>query len=690
MNTIKNLLLILLLALYLPAYSQLKPLKIKRVDFEKEEYGFKEAWKAVKAAQWLYSAGPGSFRDARDFYLDAYKYNNQNAELNYMIGRCYLFTDNKFESIKYIQKAYELKPEVNFDIHLLLGMAYHQTNDFENAIEEYNMFLNNLPEKNLEYFQEKVNMLIRQCKYGRDLVLDPKRVVINNLGENINSVYDEYSIAITPDNSEMYFTSRRDFGESNKRSVIDDKFFEDIYHSDYVGKEWSRATRLDKKILKKKNKTHEAVIGLSADKTKLYIYKGKEHNGDIYACELKKSAWAKPKKIKKFNSKFHEASMCSTSDGKTLFFISDRKKETYGGTDIFYSVKGANGKWSKPKNLGNTVNTLYDEAGLSLSANDSILYFSSQGHTSIGGYDVFQTRLTGPNQWSTPENLGYPVNTPDDDLFYVPMPDGKTSYYASNRESGIGGLDIYKLIFLGAVKDNYIPNISEPLAGLVPPIDNIYFKQPVLLAIDDRMVMKGYIRDSEDKKPIKGRLELIDHESSEVVGVTTSDTTGLYMVYIPKAKIYGIDINAAGYLMFLDNIDLTAESSDKVIYRDFLMDRVEVGAKVILKNINFETGKATLLTDSYVTLNAVVKLIQTNPTIQLEISGHTDNVGSDKYNDKLSNDRAKSVVAYLVAQGITEAKLTYKGYGESQPVSSNATPEGRAENRRVEFKITGK
>jgi outer membrane protein OmpA-like peptidoglycan-associated protein/tetratricopeptide (TPR) repeat protein len=690
MNTKRNLLLILMLVLFLPAFSQKKPLKIKRADFKKEEYGFKEAWKALKAAQWLYAAGPGSYRDARDFYLQAYKYNNQNPELNYMIGRCYLFTDNKYESIKYIKKAFELKPDVNFDIHLLLGMAYHQTNDFDNAIEEYNMFLNNLSKKHLEAYQEWVNTLVRQCKYGRDLVMDPKRVVINNLGENINSIFDEYSVAIPADNSEMYFTSRRNNGEKNKRSLIDDKFFEDIYHSEYVGKEWSRATRLDKKIVGKKHNTHIAVVGISSDKNILYIYKGKEKNGDIYKCELKKGKWAKPKRLKKFNTKYHEASMCSTADGKLLFFTSDRKKDTYGGTDIFYSTQNAKGRWSKPLNLGSTINTMYDEVGLSLSANDSVLYFSSQGLNSMGGYDVFKTIKTGPNQWSKPENLGYPINTPDDDVFYVPMPDNKTAFYSSNRESGIGGLDIYKITYLGAVKDNYIANMSEPLAGLTLPIENIYYKPPVSLVIDNRMVMKGYIRDSESKKGVKGRLELIDRESSEVVGVTTSDTSGLYTVYIPQSKIYGVDINATGYLMYLDNLDLSGESSDKVIYRDFQMDRVEVGAKVILKNINFETGKSTLLPDSYVTLNAVVKLIQTNPTIQLEISGHTDNVGSDKFNLKLSNDRAKSVVDYLVAQGIPEAKLTYKGYGKSQPISSNATPEGRAENRRVEFKIISK
>jgi outer membrane protein OmpA-like peptidoglycan-associated protein len=684
-------LIIIILSIFVQVNAQQPPLRIKKKEFKVAEYGFKEAWYSVRDGNRLYAAGPGSYRDAREFYMEAYKYNPNNPELNYMIGKCFLFTDNKFESIKYIQKAYELKPEVNFDIRLLLGMAYHQINEFDNAIEEYNLFLKNLPLKQQAPYAEKVNMLIRQCKHGRDIVLDPKRVVINNLGEGVNSVYDEYSIAMDKDETEMYFTSRRQLTEKSKRSAVDDKFFEDVYHTSFKNGKWSTAERISPKLIGKKNTTNIAVIGLSPDKTKLYLYKGKENGGDIYVSEFKpeKDKWKSPKPIKKFNTKNRETSLCMSSDESKLYFISSNNKTSYGGTDIYFSEKNLKDKWGKPKNIGNTINTFYDEVGVSLSANDSVLFFSSQGHNSIGGFDVFRSELQNVNLWSKPENLGYPINTPSDDVYYSEADDAQTAYYCSNRESGIGGLDVYKIIYLGSEKQASLGIILNPLVGIVPPFD-IYFDEPQALKVDTRLTMRGFITDSENKESIMAKLELIDQETDEIVAIAISDSTGNYSVRVPEAKSYGIDINAKGYLMYLDVLDLSRETYEEVIVRNFELERVEVGAKMILKNIYFETGKAELKPESYTTLNAVVKLMQSNPTLVLEISGHTDNVGSKKYNDNLSRARAKSCVDYLVQQGIAEDKLQYKGYGFQFPIFPNTNAEGRAKNRRVEFKIISK
>lgn len=681
----------LILSLFFSVNAQQAPLRIKKKDFKQAEYGFKEAWYAVRDGNRLYAAGTGSFRDAREFYMEAYNYNPTNAELNYMIGKCYLFTDNKFESIKYMKKAYEQKPEVNFDIRLLLGMAYHQVSEFDNAIEEYNLFLKNLSPKQQGVYVEKVNTLIRQCKHGRDLVLEPKRVVINNLGEGVNSVFDEYSIAMDSDESEMYYTSRRQLTVKSKRSIIDDKFFEDIYFSSFTDGKWQTSKRISEKITGKKNNTHMAVVGISPDKSKLYIYKGRENSGDLFVSEFKldKDKWGNPKAIKKFNTKHRETSICISSDESKLYFISSNEKDTYGGTDIYFSEKNIKGKWGKPKNIGNTINTFENEVGVSLSSNDSVLFFSSMGHTSIGGYDVFRSELKDVNLWSKPENLGYPVNTPSDDVFYFEAEDGKEAYYSSNRESGIGGLDIYKLIYLGSEKQMELGTFSSPLAGLMPP-HNIYFEETKLLDIDTRITMRGFLTDSENKEPIVGKLELIDQETDEIIAIAISDSTGNYSVRVPSAKQYGIDINAKGYLMYLDLIDLSNESYEEVVIRNFELDRVEVGAKMILKNIYFETGKSELKPESYGTLNSVVKLMQNNPTLVLEISGHTDNIGSKKYNENLSRSRAKSCVEYLIGQGITEDRLQYKGFGFQFSIFPNNNEEGRAKNRRVEFKIISK
>lgn len=689
-NILHLAIIVFLAAFVLPLEAQQAPLRIKKKEFKQAEYGFKEAWYALRDGGRMYAAGPGSFRDAREFYLEAYKYNPDNPELNYMIGKCYLFTDNKFESIKYIKKAFDLKPEVNADIRLLLGMAYHQINEFDNALEEYNLFLKGLPTKQQSVYTDKVNTLIRQCKHGRELVLDPQRVVINNLGEGVNSVFDEYSVAMDSEESEMYYTSRRQLTVKSKRSILDDKFFEDIYYSKNKDGKWQTSDRVSHKITGKKNNTHMAVVGISPDKSKLYIYKGRENSGDLFVAEFKpeKEKWGKPKPIKKFNSKHRETSVCISSDESKLFFISSNEKDSYGGTDIYFSEKTAKGKWGKPKNIGNTINTFNNEVGVSLSSNDSVLFFSSMGHNSMGGYDVFRSELQDVNLWSKPENLGYPINTPNDDVFYFEAEDGKEAYYSSNRESGIGGLDIYKLIYLGSEKQMELGTFAVPLAGLTP--GSIYFEESKLLDIDTRITMRGFITDSENKEPVIGKLELIDQDTDEIVAIAISDSTGNYSVRVDEAKNYGIDINAKGYLMYLDIIDLSNESYEEVVIRNFELDRVEVGAKMILKNIYFEVGKADLKPESYGTLNSVVKLMENNPSLVLEISGHTDNVGSKKYNENLSRARAKSCVDYLTGQGIAENRLQYKGYGFQFSIFPNDSDENKAKNRRVEFKIISK
>ncbi len=671
-------------------YAQISPLKIKKKEFRKQEYGFKDAWMNIKDGNYYYSKGLGSYRLARESYLKAYGYNPDNPELNYMIGRCYLFSDNKFESIKYIEKAYKLEPDVHFDIHLMLGMAFHQILEFDKAIDEYNYFINKLHPKFRPDYQSKVDLFIQQCKNGKILAAEPKRVVINNLGPTVNSVFDEYGPMISADGNTMYFTSRRKYSKKSKKSIIDDKFFEDVYSTQLDNNSWTRARRVDAKVTGKTNTTNVAAVGISPDKQSLYIYKGKNNSGDLYVCRMKKGEWTAPKSLSKFNSKHREVSMCISSDESTLYFVSSNTKTGYGGTDIYISTKNIKGKWQKPVNAGNVINTFSDELGVSLGANDSVLYFSSKGHNSMGGYDVFQSSLSNVGLWSKPINLGYPINTPNDDIFYSDIPDGKTGYYSSNRESGLGGMDIYKVIYLGAEKDMFVGDAEDLIAGAKIPYDNIYFVPTQKLNVDTAILMRGFINDSENQNPIVAKIEIIDSDRSQVVATTMSDATGNYSVKIPESKQYGVEIIATGYLLYLDMVDLSMNTYDEVVVKNFLLDRVEVGAKVILKNIYFETGKSTLKTESHASLDNVVKLLETNPSIRIEISGHTDNVGSLSVNTKLSNNRAKAVVNYLVSKGVAESRLEYKGYAYSQPIAPNNTSEGRAQNRRVEFKVLSK
>jgi outer membrane protein OmpA-like peptidoglycan-associated protein/tetratricopeptide (TPR) repeat protein len=690
MKRILFLILCIIVAQLWTLEAQTNPLKIKRKEFKKQEYGFKDAWLNIKDGNYFFTLGSGSYREAREYYLKAFGYNPDNAELNYMIGRCYLFSDNKYESIKYIKKAYDLKPDVSIDIHLMLGMAYHQILEFDKAIEEYNYFINSLIPKRRPEYQSQIDLYIQQCKNGKLLVEEPKRVVINNLGKGINSIFDEYGPVLSPKGDEMYFTTRRQYARKSDKSIFDNKFYEDIYESQLIKDEWSRARRLNKKVTGKENTTNEAVIGLSPDLQKLYIYKGRERNGDLYVSTLKKGEWGKPKSMSKFNSKYREVSMCISSDESTLYFVSGNTKHGYGGTDIYISHKNIKGRWAKPENAGNVINTFSDELGVSLGDNDTVLFFSSMGHNSMGGFDVFQSSLSTVGLWSKPQNLGYPINTPNDDIFYVQPPKSKTAYYSSNRESGLGGMDIYEIIYLGAEKNMISADVEDLLAGAKSPYDNIYFIPPAHLTVDTTILMRGFINDSENQNPVVAKIEVIDQENSRVVATAISDATGNYSLRLPESKSYSVDIIAKGYLLYLDVVDLSQKTYEEVVVKNFLLERVEVGAKMILKNIYFEFGKAALKPESHAMLDNVVKLMESNETIRIEISGHTDNVGSLKANTKLSSDRAKAVVDYLVQKGIKPDRLEYKGYAFSQPIATNNTEEGRAQNRRVEFKVLSK
>ena len=666
-------------------------LKIKRAEFKIIDEGFKEAWGAVKEGNKFILQGPGTYREARKSYLKSYRYNPNNAELNYMIGISYLYTDDKFESIKYLKKAFKLKPDVAPDIRLMLGRAYHQVLDFDNAILEYSEYLKTLNTKEIVKIKPIVDKYILECRNGKELVTQPKRLVVLNPGKVINSVYDDYNPVITRDEKTMYFTSRRMQTEKSPRNPADNKFYEDIYTSKNIDGEWLPAVRFDIKINKKKNKANNAAVAISPKNDELYIYIGKSRAGDIFSSTLKEGKWTNPRPLSgKINTSARETSLALSSDGRTMYFCSNDPKTSIGGSDIYVTTRDSKGNWQKPKNIGDMINTRMDEVAVSLSHNDSVIFFSSKGHKTMGGYDIFFTRLTETGLWSQPENIGYPINTADDDVFYTESADGKSAYYSSIRESGLGGKDIYKIIYLGAEKEMLQSNEDIPVLGVLPPFENIFFTMPGKIELDTSITMKGRIYDSENQKSVVAKLELIDPSISKAVASTISDTGGLYTIKVPLAKQYGVEIVAKGYLLYLDVIDLKGESYMKDVIRDFKLERVEVGAKVILKNIFFEFGKATLKPESYAELDNVVKLLQNNEGVRLEISGHTDNVGSLKTNMKLSEDRAKAVVEYLIGKGIASNRLEYKGYAYTQPIAPNTTENGRAQNRRVEFKVLSK
>lgn len=663
---------------------------VRRRDFKIGGEGFKEAWKQVRKGNQYMADGPGTFYIAREHYLKAYQYNSNNAELNYRIGLCYLYTDNKFQAIDYFRKAFETNPDVSEDIHFMIARALHLLHDFENAIEEYKAFKNSLSPKAAARVTPEITRLIKECQNGMEQATAPKRVIITPLPSEINSPFDDYNPVFNND-SLLYFTSRRGDDENYKRSKVDNKFFEDIYSVYSFNGKWQPAYSLTKPVNDKKNNLNNAIVEISNDGLSLYAYQGKIKAGNIAVHYNKNGKWKKATNPGgKINSKFRETSVNLSPDEKTIYFVSDRPKGAKGGTDIWMAKKDIKGRWGKPINLGSEINSIYNEESPFYDADSGYLYFSSTGHNTIGGYDVFRSKLNENGRWSAPENLGMPVNSADDDLFFKITGKGRNAYLTTIRDHGFGYKDIFYLTFLGQEKEMIPMTEDIPFAGLMMKPKSIFFHKPAFIQIDTTLTLFGKVFDEDDKKGIVAKLEIVDNDLNKVIATSISSETGEYKATLPSRKKYGVQIVAKDYMLFLGGIDLAGTLDSMQVTRDFGLTKVEVGAKLILKNIFFETGKATLMPESFQQLQSVKSLLENNPSLKIEISGHTDNIGSFKSNQKLSEERAKSVADYLIGQGVSNSRIEYKGYSFSQPIAPNSTADGRAQNRRVEFKILSK
>ncbi len=690
MNYLRYCFLICSLFLFPGIMFSQQQVKIKKSEFKTEqELGFKLAWENIRLGDKYFKAGKGTYREAREHYLFATKYNPDNAELNYKIGVCYLFSDDKFETIKYFTRAYLANENVASDIHLLAGQAYQLILEFDEAINQYEKYKDEVDPRQLAGEINKINKHIRECENGKELVANPLRVIINNVGPEINSVGDDYNPIFAPNDTALYFTSRREHHEKAKRSPIDNKHYEDVYMSSASGDGWSPARNIGKPINALNHNT--AAVGLSPDGRDMFIYRGYKDGGGVFRSTHKDGKWTSPKKVStKLNSKDRETSFCLSPDGNTVFFVSDNEKTTTGGKDIYYSKRNANGKWMDPINIGSEINTPYNEEAVFLSPDARILYFSSKGHNTMGGFDVFKSELNDFEEWSPAENMGYPINSPDDDIFYKITGKSRYAYYSANRMGGLGGKDIYRIVFLGEEKEMKMSMEDILIAGVPEEGKTGFFTPPVPIGIDTSYVLTGKVFDSESLEGIMAKLDFIDVDEGRIIATSMANDTGYYRAKLPEGKAYGVEIMATDYLFFIDILDLSQESSDEEIPRDFGLDKVEVGTTVVLENIFFETAKATLKPESFAQLETVLKFMDSNPTIRMEISGHTDNTGSLKLNTRLSQARAESVVEYLIEHGILADRLDAKGYAFSQPIAPNDTPEGRARNRRVEFMILSK
>lgn len=431
----------------------------QNVAFEKKNFednlaGYKKAMDSMKAGDAiLYNKKISDNYLAIPYYMTAEKLNPNNAKLNYEIGICMLSHNSPFKTgaLEYLQKAYALDSNVAPDIHYYLGRGYHLNMDWEDAKKEYNTYLDMRKVKKSAEEIADTKKKIEECDNGEILMQHPVKVIIENLGPEINTKYPEYGVLVNDDETELIFTSKRPNTMGNGMDRGSSQYMEDIYISHFVNGAWTPATNSGTSLNTDNN---DATAGMSLDGKTLYIYRG-SHGGDLYSTQLiGDTAWSNPVLLSdKINSKYFETSVCVTPDGKTIYFVSQRPGG-YGGRDIYRISTDSDGTYGTAENIGPVINTQYDEEGVALSPDGKTLYFSSEGHNTMGGYDVFKSYYEN-GQWAAPINMGYPINTPDDDVFYCVSANGKHAYYSSIRKGGEGEKDIYRITFLKS--DTTIP-----------------------------------------------------------------------------------------------------------------------------------------------------------------------------------------------------------------------------------------
>ena len=494
---------------------------------------------------------------------------------------------------------------------------------------------------------------IATAQFRKQALSNPVPFNPMNLGKAINSADDEYLPALTVDGEMLVFTrrfARRATTTANTREE------EDIYSATRSNDGWQKATPLPSPLNSTDNEGAECI---SQDgRIMFFTACGRQDGGgrcDLYMCIRRGDKWGKPRNIgMPVNSGAWEGQPSFSIDGKTLYFVSNRKGG-YGGMDI-WKTAFENGQWTEPVNLGPKVNTSGNEMSPFIHYDDQTLYFASDGHIGMGGTDIFVTRKNG-DSWSEPVNLGYPINTGGDESSLIVDATASTAYFSSDRAGGEGKLDIYS------------------------------FELPKQLRPTLTVCYKGTVSDAKNGKPVGSDIRIVDLKSGETVANTSSDAaSGPYIISLPTGRSYAFHVTAKDYLF--NSINVEGNGKQKNIEKiDIKLNPIEAGSTIALRNIFFETGKADLLEESHYELGQLLVLLNNNPTLKVEIGGHTDNVGSDEANKKLSAARAKAVYDHLITKGIAIERLTYRGYGETRPVASNDTPEGRAENRRVEMTI---
>lgn len=577
------------------------------------------------------------------------------ADIYIMKGDIFNFTLRSDSAMWNYQRAIDLIGDPDPMLYYIAGNEGAKCGAYEYALNTLQRFL----QTGLQYSDvlPEAQKTIANCKFAIEAKKNPMRYELMNLGRNINSEWDEYLAAITADDEQIVFTVKRPRDQGTVCAFCLNE--EDLYASKKSVGEWLPREALSTPV---KSGYNEGAQCLSPD-GKYLLYTMCDADFGMGSCDLywvKRigDRWSRPRNFgAPVNTSSWESQPSMAADGMTVYFASSRAGG-FGGMDIWKTTMTAEGEFSIPENLGPAINTPGDDAAPFIHSDGRTLYFASNGRVGMGGYDLYYSTLQPDGSWSEPVNMGYPINSPADEINIFINASGTVAYIASDKDGGFGGLDLYSF----ELDDQLRPN----------PVTYI----------------KGHVKDAFSGEPLAARIEMIDLNTKQLLTSTTSDSqTGSYLACVHTGGNILLNVSHPDYPFFSENFQLEKSYTELSPYlKDIFLQPTDVGTVVTLKNVFFDFDKTELKPESFVELDKLVSYLQHN-TVRIEIGGHTDNQGSDEYNDRLSENRAKAVYDYLVQKGIPANRLQYKGYGMRVPVADNSTDEGRAANRRTEFKI---
>ncbi|MFN0032150.1 MAG: OmpA family protein [Flavobacteriales bacterium] len=581
-------------------------------------------------------------------------------EAQYFLAQLYDETGQTVKAIDPLKKALETDESFYPAGWMMLAECYFADGNYEEAEKAITKFMKH-PKESMKQ-EKRAQLLLSSCVFAKDALKYPVPFEPVNMGAGVNTTASEYYPCITADNQTLLFTRDVPSADAYKGHQ------EDFYLSKMENKEWMQALPVAA-INTTKN---EGAPSLSADGLTLIFTAciaiddtwGGNRTGygscDLFYSMQSANGWTPAENMGNgINTGTWESQPSFCADGRTLYFV--RGKSTPTGIkeqDIYYSCIRPDGSWGAPMKVPGHVNTIFEEESVMIHPDGRTMYFSSNGHSGMGGLDIFMSRMTPAGDWDTPVNLGYPINTYKDENSMHVSTDGKFALFASEREGGYGGLDLYQF----ALHERARPT----------PVTYV----------------KGVISDKLSFKKLEAHLELIDLESGKLIAESySSPNDGSFLLCIPSGRDYALNVNKQGYVFHSENFSLKNYTSMEPYMLDIKLQKLRPGARIVLHNVFFETNKWDLKPESKTELDKLAELLLANPDKKVEISGHTDNVGNEEANQTLSENRASSVVSYLVKKGVSADNLVAKGYGESVPVDTTDTDIGRAKNRRTEFKI---